>query len=94
MRELVRKHPWFFLSATLAAVALRLFFIIRFPAILDDSKIYADIAKNWLQHGVYGITDDGNILPTYIRLPGYPAFLALMFAIFGADHYRPVLLAQ
>ena len=94
VRELVRKHPWFFLSATLAAVALRLFFIIRFPAILDDSKIYADIAKNWLQHGVYGITDDGNIVPTYIRLPGYPAFLALIFAIFGADHYRPVLLAQ
>jgi len=94
VRELVRKHPWLFLGATLAAVALRLFFIIRFPAILDDSKIYADIAKNWLQHGVYGITDDGNILPTYIRLPGYPAFLALIFAIFGPDHYRPVLLAQ
>ncbi len=94
MRELVRKHLWFFLGATLAAVALRLFFIIRFPAVVDDSKIYADIAKNWLQHGIYGISDDGNIVPTYIRLPGYPAFLALMFAISGPDHYRPVLLAQ
>ena len=75
-------------------MALRLFFIIRFPAILDDSKLYADIAKNWLQHGLYGLTDDHNIVPTYIRLPGYPAFLALIFALFGPDHYRPVLLVQ
>ena len=94
MRELVRKHPWFFFGATLAGVALRLFFIIRFPAIVDDSKLYADIAKNWLQHGVYGLTDDHTIVPTYIRLPGYPAFLALIFALFGPDHYRPVLLVQ
>jgi hypothetical protein len=46
VRKLVRKHPWFFFGATLAGVALRLFFIIRFPAIVDDSKLYADIAKN------------------------------------------------
>jgi len=94
VRELVRKHPWFFFGATLAGVALRLFFIIRFPAIVDDSKLYADIANNWLQHGVYGLTDDHSIVPTYIRLPGYPAFLALIFALFGPDHYRPVLLVQ
>lgn len=95
MRELVRKHPGFFLTATLASLALRLFFILRFPAITDDSRIYADIAKNWLQHGIYGVSGgSGNISPTYARLPGYPAFLALIFALFGADHFRAVLLVQ
>ena len=95
VRELLRKHPWFFLIAMLAGLALRLFFILRFPAITDDSKIYADIAKNWLQHGVYGVSGGGGqILPTCARLPGYPAFLALIFAIFGTDHFRAVLLVQ
>jgi 4-amino-4-deoxy-L-arabinose transferase-like glycosyltransferase len=94
VRDLLRKYPWFFLLATLAALALRLFFILRFPAITDDSRLYSDLAKNWLQHGVYGISDNGRIVPTFARLPGYPAFLALIFALFGSDHFRPVLLAQ
>ena len=34
------------------------------------------------------------ISPTYIRLPGYPAFLAAVFAIFGMEHYRAVLVLQ
>jgi hypothetical protein len=94
VRELVRKSPWFFLLVTLTAVALRLFFIVRFPAITDDSHLYADIAGNWFQHGIYGVTDDHTIVPTYTRLPGYPAFLGLIFAIFGPDSYRAVMLAQ
>ena len=34
------------------------------------------------------------ISPTYIRLPGYPAFLAAVFAVFGMEHYRAVLVLQ
>ena len=34
------------------------------------------------------------ISPTYIRLPGYPAFLAVVFAIFGMEHYRAALFVQ
>ncbi|MFZ1008239.1 MAG: glycosyltransferase family 39 protein [Candidatus Sulfotelmatobacter sp.] len=75
-------------------MALRLLFVLRFPAIVDDSRLYADIATNWLQHGVYGITDSGRIMPTLSRLPGYPAFLAAIFAIFGIDNFRAVLLIQ
>ena len=94
MRELLRKNARFFLIAGLAALSLRLFFILRFPAVVDDSRLYADIAKNWLQHGVYGVTDSGQIVPTLSRLPGYPAFLAAIFAIFGVDNFRAVLLVQ
>jgi 4-amino-4-deoxy-L-arabinose transferase-like glycosyltransferase len=84
----------FYLWGSLAGLALRLFLVWRFPAVVDDSRLYADIAKNWLQHGIYGITNSGAIMPTLSRLPGYPAFLALIFAIFGADNFRAVLLIQ
>jgi len=94
VRETLRKHERFFLLATLAGVALRLIFLFRFPAITADSLVYGDIAKNWLQHGIYGLSGSGGITPTYIRLPGYPAFLAAVFAIFGMEHYRTVLVLQ
>jgi hypothetical protein len=92
--EVVRKDARFFLAATLAALALRLVFVLHFPAVVDDSRLYADIAENWLQHGVYGITNSGQVVPTLSRLPGYPAFLAAVFAIFGWSNFRAVLLIQ
>lgn len=94
MRDLVRRHFRFFLFATLAALALRLIFFFWFSKITNDSLIYGDIAKNWLQHGVYGLSTPDRPTPTYIRLPGYPAFLALVFTIFGMEHYRAVLFLQ
>lgn len=94
MLELIRKNVRFFFSAGLAALGLRLFLIFRFPAVVDDSRLYADIASNWLQHGVYGITNSGQIMPTLSRLPGYPAFLAVIFSIFGENNFRAVLLIQ
>ncbi len=94
VRELVRRNARFFLVAGVAALSLRLLFVLRFPGVVDDSRLYADIARNWLQHGIYGITDSGQIVPTLSRLPGYPAFLAAIFAIFGANNFRAVLLIQ
>jgi 4-amino-4-deoxy-L-arabinose transferase-like glycosyltransferase len=94
VRELLRKHLRFFLLATVAGAALRLLFIFRFPGVTSDSFVYGDIAKNWLQHGVYGLSGINDISSTYIRLPGYPAFLATIFAIFGMEHYRAVLVVQ
>jgi len=78
----------------LAGVALRFLFIFRFPGVTSDSFVYGDIAKNWLQHGIYGLSGINEISPTYIRLPGYPAFLAAVFAIFGMEHYRAALFLQ
>jgi 4-amino-4-deoxy-L-arabinose transferase-like glycosyltransferase len=84
----------YFLLVTLAAFALRLFFYIRFPHVTGDSLIYGDIAKNWLQQGIYGLSHAEGPRPTWIRLPGYPAFLAACFALFGSEHYHAVLLVQ
>jgi 4-amino-4-deoxy-L-arabinose transferase-like glycosyltransferase len=94
VRELLRKHHRFFFLAILAGVALRLVFIFRFPGVTSDSFVYGDIAKNWLQHGIYGLSGINEVSPTYIRLPGYPAFLAAIFAIFGMEHYRAALVVQ
>jgi len=91
---MVRQHLRFFSLFTLAALALRLFLVWRFPAVTSDSYVYGDIAKNWLQHGIYGLSGINDISPTAIRLPGYPAFLAAVFAIFGMEHYRTAILLQ
>jgi len=94
VRDLVRQHLRFLLLATAAGLLLRLVFVFRFPGITNDSLVYGDLAKNWLQHGVYGLTSQHDIIPVDIRLPGYPAFLALVFSIFGMEHYRAALVIQ
>ena len=94
VRELVRRNLRWFAVWAAAWLLLRLVFLIRFPAVVTDSFVYGDIAKNWLQHGIYGLSGPDEISPTYIRLPGYPAFLAIIFAIFGMEHYRTVLITQ
>ncbi len=101
---LAREHRSRFLGTLLAGLALRLFFFVYFPMITDDSRIYADLASNWLQHGIYGQTQNGpagagtgvsvKIVPTDARLPGYPAFLAVIFWLFGVGNLKAVLLMQ
>jgi 4-amino-4-deoxy-L-arabinose transferase-like glycosyltransferase len=94
VRELVRKQARFFVAASLAGLVLRLLAVEYFPGIVDDSRFYANIAENWLQHGVYGVTNSGVVVPTLSRLPGYPAFLAVIFWLFGDENFRVVLLVQ
>jgi 4-amino-4-deoxy-L-arabinose transferase-like glycosyltransferase len=99
---LLRQHRRFFLGTALAGFVLRLFFIIYFPAVTDDSHIYAGLATNWLQHGVYGEMQAGQtesqagraIAPTDARMPGYPAFLAGIFFLFGVGNFKAVMLVQ
>jgi hypothetical protein len=81
--------------ALLVGLALRLFFVVHAPRIAGDTLLYGDIAKNWMQHGVYGFAQGPHgPLPTLIRLPGYPLFLMLCFSIFGADRYTAVMAVQ
>jgi len=91
---MLQEHRGFFLGITLSGLALRLFFLIYFPAVSDDSHVYLDLANNWQQHGVYGLTEDGSVVPADTRLPGYPAFLAALSWIFGAGKIRTILLIQ
>jgi 4-amino-4-deoxy-L-arabinose transferase-like glycosyltransferase len=69
--------------AAFAGLALRLFFVWRFPSVGGDTPTYEALARNWLDHGVYGIFLDGRLVPTDLRSPGYPAFLSLVYLVFG-----------
>ena len=90
----MRHHLRFFVAATAAAFALRLIFLWKLSFVAGDSFIYGDIAKNWLQHGVFAMTEDHSLVPTYIRLPGYPAFIALIWKVVGLEHYQAIMVAQ
>jgi hypothetical protein len=76
-----------------AGLALRLFFVIHFPFSAGDTKFYDELARNWLYHGVYGLFIRGHLGPVDMRVPGYPAFLAAIYAVFGSSH-RAVLIVQ
>ncbi len=62
---------------------LRLFFVLKFPADSGDTALYEQLATNWLKHHVFGIDLNGAITPVDVRMPGYPAFLALVYALTG-----------
>jgi Alg9-like mannosyltransferase family len=79
--------------ALLAGLALRLFFIWRFPFHSGDTAYYEELARNWLYHGVYGFYSHGQLLPSDARAPGYPAFLAAIYFLAGTGR-QAVMLAQ
>ena len=69
--------------ALTAGLCLRLYFVLKFPANSGDTVLYEQIATNWLKHQVYGMTVGGAITPVDLRMPGYPAFLAIIYALTG-----------
>jgi 4-amino-4-deoxy-L-arabinose transferase-like glycosyltransferase len=90
----VRTHAAIWAALGLG-LALRIAFITNAARVAGDTLLYGDIAKNWMQFGVYGFSrTDAGVVPTLIRLPGYPIFLAVCFKIFGPDHYFQVMLVQ
>ncbi|MGH7838557.1 MAG: hypothetical protein ACREQC_12145, partial [Candidatus Binataceae bacterium] len=75
--------PWHLAAALAAGFALRLYFIFHFPFSSGDTKFYEELARNWLDHGVYGLFVRGQLTPVDMRVPGYPAFLAAIYATLG-----------
>jgi 4-amino-4-deoxy-L-arabinose transferase-like glycosyltransferase len=89
------RQNWRFLCAlTLIGLGLRLACAWLTPTLTSDTWYYGELAKNWLLHGVLGVSIDDRLVPSYVRLPGYPAFLAAIFAVFGVEHYRAVMVIQ
>ena len=70
-------------AALLAGLGLRLYFITHFQIYAGDTQFYEELARNWLSHGVYGVLVHGQLIPLDMRMPGYPAFLAAIYAVFG-----------
>lgn len=87
------------ITALAAGLLLRLWFVQHAPAVAGDALVYGGIAKNLLQKGIYGFNEEISngslhVLPSLIRLPGYPLFLAVCFRIFGMEHYRSAIYIQ
>ena len=69
--------------ALLAGLALRLVFVLHFPAADDDSAAYIELAHNLVDHHVYGLYLNGVLTPLTYRMPGYPLFLAGVYLAGG-----------
>jgi len=59
-----------------------------------DGKIYAQMARNVLEQHVYSHATEPPYGPSLIRLPGYPLFLAGIYAVFGHGDNTAVRIAQ
>ncbi len=95
------KHPrwrWQVSLALALGLLLRLWFVWQYFQVSADSLMYGDLAQNLLKHGIYGrsVVVDGiaTIRPTLIRLPGYPLFIAAVFAVCGVGKYHAVVAVQ
>jgi len=82
------------IAAAAAGLGLRLWFV-QYYATSDtsDSTFYIELAWNWLKHSVYGFPVYGRLTPVDMRVPGYPAFLAAIFAV-ARQSTRAVMLTQ
>src|SRR5271156_1063323 len=79
--------------ALAAGLGLRLSFIWHFTFYSGDTKFYEELARNWLDHGVYGLYVRGALTAVDMRVPGYPAFLAAIYFVIGRSA-RVVMVAQ
>jgi 4-amino-4-deoxy-L-arabinose transferase-like glycosyltransferase len=77
-------------AAMSVGLVLRLFFIGYRPFYAGDTRFYEELSRNWLYHGVYGLFVLGKLTPVDMRMPGYPAFLAAIYAVFGTS--RPAVM--
>src|SRR3989344_9578370 len=81
-----KKKFWFLyflmlvLELTVAGVILSRFGFNFYQG--GDSPGYMLLAKNLVEHGVFSLSDAPPYIPSNIRTPGYPLFLALIYFIF------------
>jgi predicted acyltransferase len=59
-----------------------------------DGIVYAQMATNILEHGVYSTDTSPPFEPTFIRLPGYPLFVAAVYSLFGHGNNTAVRVTQ
>ena len=90
------KRFWFVFGLLfLLALSFRLFIALRLPNDQPgDGVVYAQIARNVLEQHVYSHDTQAPYAPSIIRLPGYPLFLAGVYAVFGHGNNTAVRVVQ
>jgi len=90
-----KKRCFIYALLLLIGLSFRLFIALRLPNDEpDDGRVYSQIARNILEQHVYSIESQAPYTPTLIRLPGYPLFLAAIYAAFGHGNNTAVRVAQ
>lgn len=59
-----------------------------------DSQVYAQLARNIIEHRVYSPALEPPYQPSIIRVPGYPLFLAGIYSVFGIENNAAVRIVQ
>src|SRR5689334_1193527 len=90
------KRRWsIYVLLLLLALGFRLFIGLRLandeP---DDGRVYSQIARNVLEQHVFSHATEAPYDPSIIRLPGYPLFLAAIYAVFGHGNNTAVRVIQ
>ena len=79
-------------AALCAGLALRVYLVLKFPVTdTGDGPFYIELAWNWSKNGVYGFAVHGQLTAVDMRVPGYPAFLAAVYSIFGRTRMAVML---
>jgi len=89
----LRGNRWWWVALA-AGLVLRLWFTWHPMPFDDDTTVYAELGRNLFHHGVYGFGDDSGVDPSLIRLPGYPIFLSVIFAMVRSENFHAVIAAQ
>src|SRR5215470_15728742 len=94
-KSFLRRKTVIAAAITSLALGFRLFLALHLPDDDDDDgKFYAQIARNLLDHRGYSGEEEEPYVPTYVRVPGYPLFLAGIFRGFGRDNQTAVRVVQ
>jgi 4-amino-4-deoxy-L-arabinose transferase-like glycosyltransferase len=59
-----------------------------------DSDLYVQLARNLLEQGLYSHASVPPFVPSLIRFPGYPIFLAGVYSLFGTGNEAAVQVVQ
>src|SRR5215510_1278503 len=95
LSKVLRKKIVIAIAITALALGFRLFLALHLPNDDDDDgKFYALVARNLLDHHGYSGEEEEPYVPTYVRVPGYPLFLAGIFRVFGVNNNRAVRVIQ
>lgn len=69
--------------ALAVGLCFRLYLVLAYPADSGDTLLYEQTAANWLKRGAYALDVHGQLVPVDLRMPGYPALFALIYALTG-----------
>ncbi|MGB6429318.1 MAG: glycosyltransferase family 39 protein [Candidatus Acidiferrales bacterium] len=82
-----------FAIALLLGLLLRLYFVFYLPMFDIDTVMYEALGHNIVLHHAYAYLKGQTLVPTDVRVPGYPLFISVIYIFFG-NSQRAILVAQ